>query len=110
MARTTTSLTDVDAIFECIVLCRWVEYATNCEYLLLGDMGIGAPIANSNGQTVGAVHLSPPTIRWSMDEVQKKCAVWLSRIEFDRHDVLQMIGLAHIDLVGSGQRPATSQF
>jgi DNA-binding IclR family transcriptional regulator len=110
VVRTTTSLTGVDAIFERIVLCRREKYATNCEYLLLGDMGIGAPIVNSNGQTVDSAHLSQQTIRWTMDEVQKRCAVWLSRIEFDRHDVLQMIGLVHIDRVGSRQRPATSQF
>lgn len=72
VARTTATLTDVDTIFERIALCRPVGYATNCEELFLGDMGIGSPILDNKGQAVGAVHLSPPTSRWTMEEAQKK--------------------------------------
>ena len=35
-------------------------------------MGIAAPIRGSKGQALGAVHLPPPTSRWTMDEAQKK--------------------------------------
>lgn len=71
-ARTPATLTDVDAILARVVACRQVGYASNCEELFLGDMGIGAPILDSKGQAVGAVHLSPPTSRWTMEEAQKK--------------------------------------
>lgn len=74
VARTPATLTDVDAIFERVAVCRQVGYASNCEELFLGDMGIGAPILDSKGQAVGAVHLSPPTSRWTMEEAQKKLA------------------------------------
>jgi len=74
VARTTATLTDVDTIFGRIALCRKVGYATNCEELFLGDMGIGSPILDSKGQAVGAVHLSPPTSRWTMEEAQNKLA------------------------------------
>ncbi len=70
--RTPATLTDVDAIMERIAACRQVGYATNCEELFLGDMGIAAPLVNSRGLPVGALHLSPPTSRWTMDEAQKR--------------------------------------
>ncbi|HSV54500.1 MAG TPA: IclR family transcriptional regulator [Burkholderiaceae bacterium] len=72
VARTPATLTDVDAILVRIAACRQVGYASNCEELFLGDMGIGVPILDSKGQAVGAVHLSPPTSRWTMEEAQKK--------------------------------------
>ena len=73
-ARTPATLTEVDAIMARIADCRQVGYATNCEELFLGDMGVAAPILNSKGQAVGAVHLSPPTSRWTLEEAQKKLA------------------------------------
>jgi DNA-binding IclR family transcriptional regulator len=51
-----------------------VGYATNAEELFLGDMGIGAPILNRKGEALGAVHLSPPTSRWTLEEARKKLA------------------------------------
>ncbi|KDP84836.1 IclR family transcriptional regulator [Cupriavidus sp. SK-3] len=74
VARTPATLTDVAAIFETVVACRRVGYACNNEELFLGDMGVGAAIVNSQGQAVGAVHVSPPASRWSMAEAQKKLA------------------------------------
>lgn len=74
VARTPATLTDVAAIFETVVACRKVGYACNNEELFLGDMGVGAAIVNSQGQAVGAVHVSPPASRWSMAEAQKKLA------------------------------------
>ncbi len=70
--RTPATLTDVDTIFERVTACRNVGYACNEEELFLGDMGIGAPIVNSRGEAVGAVHVSPPASRWTMAEAQKK--------------------------------------
>lgn len=72
--RTPATLTDVDAIFERVVACRGVGYACNEEELFLGDMGVGAPIVNSQGVAVGAVHVSPPASRWTMAEAQRKLA------------------------------------
>jgi DNA-binding IclR family transcriptional regulator len=72
--RTAATLTDVDAIMKRVALCRKVGYATNCEELFLGDMGLAAAVIDSAGRPVGAVHVSPPTSRWSMDEAQKQLA------------------------------------
>ena len=72
--RTAATLTDVDAIMKRVALCRKVGYATNCEELFLGDMGLAAAVIDSAGRPVGAVHVSPPTSRWTMDEAQKQLA------------------------------------
>lgn len=74
VARTPATLTDAGAILERVKACRTLGYASNEEELFLGDMGIGAPIVNSLGQAVGAVHVSPPASRWTMAEAQKKLA------------------------------------
>ena len=37
-------------------------------------MDLAAPIINSQGVAVGAVHVSPPASRWNMAEAQKKLA------------------------------------
>ncbi|MES2531183.1 MAG: IclR family transcriptional regulator [Pseudomonadota bacterium] len=73
-ARTPATLTDIDAIMVRIDACRRVGYATNTEELFLGDMGIAAPILDRHGAALGAVHVSPPTSRWTMEEAQKKLA------------------------------------
>jgi len=73
-ARTPATLTDVDDILQTIRTCRQVGYALNCEELFLGDMGIAAPIIDRYGEAVGAVHLAPPTSRWSLEEVTSRLA------------------------------------
>jgi DNA-binding IclR family transcriptional regulator len=73
-ARTPSTLTSVNAILERVALCRKQGYATNYEELFIGDMGIAAPVINSQGRAVAAVHLSPPTSRWTQEEAQAKLA------------------------------------
>lgn len=73
-ARTPFTLQDVDAIMACIDECRRIGYAVNSEELFLGDMGIAAPIVDSRGQVLGAVHVSPPSSRWTMEEARRKLA------------------------------------
>jgi DNA-binding IclR family transcriptional regulator len=70
--RTPATLTGVDAIMARVADCRRVGFATNVEELFLGDMGVGAPIRDSRGQVLGAIHLAPPSSRWSPDEMRQK--------------------------------------
>lgn len=72
--RTRATLTGVPAIQARLRQCRASGYATNCEELFLGDMGVAAPVLNVNGQVVGAVHVAPPTSRWTMREAERKLA------------------------------------
>lgn len=73
-ARTPATLTEVDAILQQIQTCRRLGYAVNCEELFLGDMGIAAAIVDCRGQPAGAVHLSPPTSRWTLDDAIRRLA------------------------------------
>jgi DNA-binding IclR family transcriptional regulator len=73
-ARTRATLTQVGDILARLQRCRDTGYATNCEELFLGDMGIAAPVLNLRGQVVGAVHVAPPTSRWRMDDAQARLA------------------------------------
>ena len=66
------TLTDVTAIFERVITSRNQGYATNKEEMFLGDMTIAAPIFNSNGLPVAAVHVVVPSSRWSMEEAEDK--------------------------------------
>ncbi|WP_429948439.1 IclR family transcriptional regulator [Comamonas sediminis] len=72
--RTRATLTTVDAVMEQLAQCQQTGYATNCEELFLGDMGIAAPVFNARGVVVGAIHLAPPTSRWNMADAQQALA------------------------------------
>ncbi|WP_370630225.1 IclR family transcriptional regulator [Xenophilus sp. Marseille-Q4582] len=73
-ARTPHTLTSLRAIEARIAACRRVGYAHNVEELFRGDMGIAAPIVDKSGRPRGAVHVSPPTSRWTPAAAQKTLA------------------------------------
>ncbi len=72
--RTPSTLTAVQDILRTLHVSRRLGYAVNCEELFPGDMGIAAPIIDCFGQAVGAVHLSPPTSRWRLEEATSRLA------------------------------------
>ncbi|MFT4265929.1 MAG: IclR family transcriptional regulator C-terminal domain-containing protein, partial [Xenophilus sp.] len=74
VARTPATLTGVSAIQARVAACRKLGYAWNAEELFLGDMGIAAPVVDRRGRPHGAVHVSPPTSRWTMEEAQRRLA------------------------------------
>lgn len=74
VARTPATLTSVAAILVRIADCRKLGYATNAEELFLGDMGIAAAIVDRSGRALGAVHVAPPTSRWTIESAQLKLA------------------------------------
>ena len=80
VGRTQFTLTKVDAIMEQIARCRQVGYAMNCEELFLGDMGLAAPLVDRQGTAVGALHLSPPTSRWTMEGSAEKAGTDADRV------------------------------
>ena len=57
-----------------LAACRKQGYAYNAEELFMGDMGIAAPIVDQRGRPQGAVHVSPPTSRWTLEAAQQKLA------------------------------------
>lgn len=73
-ARTPSTLTGVEAIMARIEECRRIGYAVNCEELFLGDMGIAAAVSDRRGRVLGAVHVSPPSSRWTPEEARRRLA------------------------------------
>jgi IclR family pca regulon transcriptional regulator len=72
--RTRYTLSEVDAVMQQVAACRDAGYATNCEELFIGDMGLAAPICDASGTVLGAVHVAPPTSRWQMPEAERRLA------------------------------------
>lgn len=66
----------VDIIAE-IDYCRESGYALASEQFYIGDLSIAAPVIGADGQPQGAVNVSCPTSRWSMDAVEREIAPWL---------------------------------
>ncbi|KAF1051412.1 MAG: Pca regulon regulatory protein [Stenotrophomonas maltophilia] len=64
-----TPRTEVDreALFEQIVGVRQQGYAMTCEQVLLGQIGIAAPIRNVHFQTVAAVNITAQLSHWPME-------------------------------------------
>ncbi|MDD2544882.1 MAG: IclR family transcriptional regulator [Burkholderiaceae bacterium] len=86
-ARTRNTVTDVDALMAGLQACKLRGYATNCEELFLGDMGLAAPVFNARGEAIGAVHVAPPTSRWTLEAAEHtlvplvmECARAISRL------------------------------
>lgn len=71
---TQNTLTDVETILETVRTARSKGYAVNAEEMFLGDMSIAAPILDSRGQPVAAVHVVAPTSRWSREDAERKLA------------------------------------
>lgn len=74
IARTPHTVTNLGEILRRVQRCRETGYATNSEELFLGDMGLAAPLRDRHGHPIGALHLTPPTSRWTIDEAEQKLA------------------------------------
>jgi PcaR/PcaU/PobR family beta-ketoadipate pathway transcriptional regulator len=66
--------TDVNEIAEMLREARVRGYAYNNEELYIGDISIAAPVINSAGQSIAAVHVSAPGSRWTFAEASQKLA------------------------------------
>lgn len=73
-ARTRATLTTLEQLEGRLQRCRDIGFATNCEELFIGDMGIAAPVFNTRGRVVGAIHLAPPISRWSLADAEQQLA------------------------------------
>ena len=72
--HTHQTLTTLEQIFERIEQARRNGFATNCEELFLGDMALAAPVRNSDGIPVAAVHVVAPTSRWTVEDAERRLA------------------------------------
>jgi len=71
-AMTPMTLTDPRRIWERIEQAAAVGYAWTDQEMYRGDVTIAAAIIGTEGRPVGAVNLSAPTGRWTLDELRNK--------------------------------------
>jgi len=66
--------TDADEIMDKLGDCRRDGFALNREEMFLGDMNLAAPVLDSRGHPIGAVHVVAPTSRWSVEDAVQNLA------------------------------------
>lgn len=67
VAYTPDTLTDIHGLMELIRDARKRGVAWNNAEFFIGDINIAAPVLNSTGKPVAAVHITAPSSRWTLD-------------------------------------------
>ncbi|SDL07629.1 transcriptional regulator, IclR family [Modicisalibacter muralis] len=71
-AHTPRTLTDSAALVSLIEDFKRTGLSYNDEEYYLGDINIGAPVLNSQGRAVAAIHVTAPSSRWTLDDAMAK--------------------------------------
>jgi DNA-binding IclR family transcriptional regulator len=66
MKYTPTTVTNIDELLKLLRTARSRGFSTANGEFYKGDLGVGAPILDSNGRAIGAVSISAPSVRWSL--------------------------------------------
>lgn len=67
-AYTPTTITDIDRLMELIRTARHDGYAWANEEYFRGDINIAAPVRDVHGKALGAINVSLPTSRWTLEQ------------------------------------------
>jgi DNA-binding IclR family transcriptional regulator len=70
--HTPHTCTDPVKLLELIRQARARGFAFNNQEYYLGDVNVAAPVLNSRGRAVAAIHVSAPTSRWQLAEAMKR--------------------------------------
>jgi IclR family transcriptional regulator, pca regulon regulatory protein len=71
---TPMTITDVRQIMELIETAHRDGYASSDQECYRGDVTVAAPVIGEGGHPVGAVNISAPTSRWTLEEMRAKLA------------------------------------
>ena len=64
----------VKQILKLIAAARKSGYAWSDQECYRGDLTIGAPIVGENHRPVGAINISGPTSRWTLEDLRTRLA------------------------------------
>ena len=67
-AYTDKTVTDADTILRAVETCRATGIAYTIEEYFPDDLSLACAIIGANGQAIGAINLSVPASRWSLDD------------------------------------------
>lgn len=73
-ALTPMTITDPQRILELIDAVRHDGYAWSEQECYRSDLTVAAPVIGEGGHPVGAINISAPTSRWTLDEMRRKLA------------------------------------
>lgn len=67
-AYTDKTVTDTDTILRAVESCRTTGIAYTIEEYFPDDLSLACAIIGANGQAIGAINLSVPSSRWTLDD------------------------------------------
>lgn len=73
-ALTTHTVTDLNRIFALIESAGHDGFACSDQECYRGDLTVAAPVIGEGGHPVGAINISAPTSRWTIEEMRAKLA------------------------------------
>lgn len=71
---TPTTITDPRRIQELVAAAHADGYACSDQECYRGDLTVAAPVIGEGGHPVGAINISAPTSRWTLEEMRSKLA------------------------------------
>jgi DNA-binding IclR family transcriptional regulator len=71
---TPMTITDLRRIQELIAAAHVDGYACSDQECYRGDVTVAAPVIGEGGYPVGAINISAPTSRWTLEEMRTKLA------------------------------------
>ncbi|MGA7540312.1 MAG: IclR family transcriptional regulator C-terminal domain-containing protein [Steroidobacteraceae bacterium] len=71
---TPMTITDVRRIMELIEMAHHEGYAGSDQECYRGDVTVAAPVIGEGGHPVGAINISAPTSRWTLEEMRARLA------------------------------------
>jgi IclR family pca regulon transcriptional regulator len=74
VTHTVHTLTDASVIMERLKQARSDGFALALEETYVGDIALGAPIVNADGQPLGAINISVPFSRWRPEDAVRELA------------------------------------
>lgn len=74
VTHTVHTLTDATVIMERLKQARSDGFALALEETYVGDIALGAPIVNADGQPLGAINISVPFSRWRPEDAVRELA------------------------------------
>ncbi len=72
---TPMTITDLRRIQELVAAAHVDGYACSDQECYRGDVTVAAPVIGEGGRPVGAINISAPTSRWTLEEMRGKLAV-----------------------------------
>ena len=70
--HTPHTCTEVNKLLTLINEAKARGFAYNNQEYYLGDVNVAAPVLNSRGRAIAAIHVSAPTSRWQLEDAMKR--------------------------------------